>query len=161
MTTIHGQYSRRDPRLSVRGLWCLAPLSKNIAVISWRSVLLVGDTTDLSQVTDKHHHKMLYRAHHVWSWFELTTLVGISTYFLGIYKPNFHTTTTKQSHSVLKMYLLKTHLNLQIKSFNLIYFYFFINLVKPFIGSISLRLRIIWGSRSDMEVSDWYRKCHV
>ena len=38
----------------------------NISVISWRSVLLVeeiggpGETNDLSQVTDKLYHKMLY-----------------------------------------------------------------------------------------------------
>jgi hypothetical protein len=31
----------------------------NISVISWRSVLLVEETTDLSQVTDKLYHKML------------------------------------------------------------------------------------------------------
>ena len=30
-------------------------------VISWRSDLLVDKTTDLSQVTDKRFHKMLYR----------------------------------------------------------------------------------------------------
>ena len=35
----------------------------NISIISWRSVLLVeetGETTDLSQVTDKLYHIMLY-----------------------------------------------------------------------------------------------------
>jgi hypothetical protein len=41
----------------------------NISVISWWSMLLVkeigmpGETTDLSQVTDKLDHIMLYRVH--------------------------------------------------------------------------------------------------
>jgi cytochrome b561 len=47
-------------------LWCLTSLTK----ISWRSVLLVErkpeypeKTTDLSQITDKLYHIMLYRVH--------------------------------------------------------------------------------------------------
>ena len=49
----------------------------NISVISWRSVLLVEETTDLSQVTDKFDHICYIEYTLPWTGFELTDLVVI------------------------------------------------------------------------------------
>ena len=60
----------------------------NISVISWRSILLVEKTTDLSQVTDKLYQIMMYTS--PWSRFELTTSVAIGTDYIGSCTSNNH-----------------------------------------------------------------------
>jgi len=64
----------------------------NISVISWWSVLLVEETTDLQQVTDKLYH-IMYRVQLSWAGFELTTLMVIGTECKSSYKSNYHTIT--------------------------------------------------------------------
>jgi hypothetical protein len=69
----------------------------------------VSKTTDLSQVTDKLYHIMLYTS--PWSRFELTTSVVIGTDCIDSCKSNNHTITTALIYVTLVSSINKTDLH--------------------------------------------------
>ena len=107
----------------------------------WRKPEYPEKTTDLSQVTVNLYQIMFYRVHLVWVGFELTTLVLISTDYIGSNKSNAHTITT--DHNSLKINYIFSD-DAYIYLFNIVTLF-------VFVGD-----RCGWVSCSTVDWHQWY-----